>query len=107
MTVTEISPLELKERLSGTTLPVLLDVREPWELDIMRLADIINIPMNDIGKRVPELDPAREVVVICRSGARSYSVAQWLAAQGFQRVVNLAGGMLAWRAQVDPSLPTY
>ena len=54
-----------------------------------------------------ELDPEKEVVVYCRSGARSEQVARYLMQNGFEHVLNLRGGVLGWREEVDPSLPTY
>jgi rhodanese-related sulfurtransferase len=63
--------------------------------------------MGDIPARQGELDPAREVVVLCRSGGRSAQVARYLERQGFSSVWNLAGGILAWAQQVDPSLTPY
>jgi rhodanese-related sulfurtransferase len=63
--------------------------------------------MAEIAQRLGELDPERETVVICRSGARSLRVAQFLEQQGFRSVANLSGGVLAWSREVDPTIPEY
>lgn len=73
----------------------LIDVREPDEVAARALPGAVNIPLGDLPVRVGELDPSRRVVLLCRSGARSASAAEFLAATGFSDVINLAGGMLA------------
>jgi rhodanese-related sulfurtransferase len=105
--VAQMQPLELKARLDAGDAPVLLDVRESWELAIARLPAAVHIPMGEIPRRLKELDAQREVVVLCRSGGRSMQVARYLETQGFGRVANLDGGILAWGRDVDPSLPEY
>lgn len=103
----EITPAEFMATLSGRPGILLVDVREPWELDIARLPEAVNIPMAQIPDRLAEIDRSCNIVVMCRSGARSLSVARFLAAQGYPTVSNLSGGILAWRVQVDPTLATY
>jgi rhodanese-related sulfurtransferase len=105
--VNEISPSELKARRDAGTGPLVIDVREKWELDVARIPDVQHIPMGDIPARVGELDPEREIVVMCRSGGRSMQVAQFLDRTGFKRVTNLTGGILAWSRDVDPSVRAY
>lgn len=105
--IKEMTPREYAARAQEAPAPVLLDVREDWELGIARLAEAVHIPMGDIPARLGELDPASEIVVMCRSGGRSAQVAHFLAQQGFGRVWNLAGGILAWSEQLDPSLSQY
>ena len=65
------------------------------------------MPMNSVPARFRELDPARQVVVVCHHGGRSMQVAMFLERQGFDKVINLAGGVAGWAAQVDPSMATY
>lgn len=105
--IKEMSPKEFVARRDQGETPVLLDVREDWELGIARVDGAVHIPMGDVPARLGELDPAREVVVLCRSGGRSAQVARYLERQGFSSVWNLAGGILAWGQQVDPSLTPY
>jgi molybdopterin/thiamine biosynthesis adenylyltransferase/rhodanese-related sulfurtransferase/molybdopterin converting factor small subunit len=102
-----ITPQELKRRLDAGEPLVLLDVREPYELEISRLPNIKHIPMAQVAERVHELNPADEVVVICRSGGRSGQITRLLLQMGFRRVKNLTGGMNAYAQEVDPSLPVY
>jgi rhodanese-related sulfurtransferase len=105
--VNEISPSELKARRDAGTGPLVIDVREKWELDVARIPDVLHIPMNQIPARIGELDAGREIVVMCRSGGRSTQVAQFLDRTGFKHVTNLTGGILAWSRDVDPSVRAY
>jgi rhodanese-related sulfurtransferase len=105
--VNEITAQELKARREAGTGPLVVDVREKWELDVASIPDIRHIPMGEIPARLPELDPHQEIVVMCRSGGRSMQVAQFLARNGFENVANLTGGILAWSRDVDPSVRAY
>lgn len=102
-----LTPHELKRRLDAGESLVLLDVREPYELEISRLEEVKHIPMAQVAERVHELNPADEIVVICRSGGRSGQITRLLLQMGFRRVKNLTGGMNAYAQEVDPSLPVY
>jgi rhodanese-related sulfurtransferase len=104
--VAEVSPAELKARRAAPDPPLVLDVREPWELEIVRLPDTVDIPMNEVPARVSELPREREIVVMCHAGGRSMNVARYLERLGY-RVSNLAGGIHAWTCEVDPGLRTY
>ena len=104
---TEISAQELARKLDAGDPPLVLHVREPEEIQLARFPRAQHIPMNDVPARVAELDRAREIVVICHHGMRSAHVAQYLGEQGFPRVANLSGGIDAWSAIVDPSVPRY
>ncbi|MEM7082281.1 MAG: rhodanese-like domain-containing protein [Pseudomonadota bacterium] len=89
---------------------VILDVREPWELDLARLDQTIDMPMATIPDRVESLRDqlrGRELIVMCHGGVRSARVVHYLEQQGFSDVVNLEGGIQAWSEQVDSSIPTY
>lgn len=86
---------------------LLLDVREPWEYDTCHIAGSQLVPMREIPAVAGELDPEREIVVICHHGIRSRQVCYYLAQQGFTRLINLAGGVAAWADQVDPTMPRY
>lgn len=91
--------------------PVVLDVREPWELQSASVKpegfELVAIPMNQLPARVGELDPQRPVAVLCHHGARSQRVAMFLAGNGFQRLANIAGGIEAWSGERDPAVPHY
>ncbi|HKZ73444.1 MAG TPA: rhodanese-like domain-containing protein [Steroidobacteraceae bacterium] len=105
--VAQVSPRELKARLDAGERPDILDVREAWELAVAQLPEVIHIPMGELARRMPELDPGRELIVMCRSGGRSMQVAQSLESRGFERIANLDGGILAWSRDVDPSVAVY
>lgn len=90
--------------------PLLLDVREAWEVQAAALPGITHIPMNQIPARVDEITTtagAKDLVAICHHGARSMQVALFLESRGLGPLHNLAGGMDAWSAQVDPAVPRY
>ncbi len=88
--------------------PILLDVREPWEYQTASIPDSVLIPMGEIPSRVhTELDPDQPIVVVCHHGARSLNVTMWLRNQGFDHVQSLAGGIDAWSAVIDPTIPRY
>jgi rhodanese-related sulfurtransferase len=105
--VTEMAPADLQARRATSSAPVVLDVREPWELKVASIPDVLHIPMTEIPARLDELDKNSEIVVMCRSGGRSMQVAQFLARNGFRSVANLTGGILAWSRDVDPSVEPY
>ena len=90
--------------------PVLLDVREGWEVQTASTQpegmDLLHIPMQTIPARLHELDKTRPIACLCHHGSRSMQVASFLMQHGFE-VVNVAGGIHAWSAQVDPSIPVY
>lgn len=92
---------------SGRAAPVLLDVREVWEVEHCAMPGILAVPMAEVPSRVHELEPARALVCICHHGMRSQQVARYLAQQGFEKVYNLAGGMDAWAQRIDPRMPRY
>jgi rhodanese-related sulfurtransferase len=104
--VAEITPAQYIKRRDGGEKLTLLDVREEWELKVASVPGIVHIPMNEVPNRMNELDRNVEVVVLCRSGRRSLDVAKFLQQHNF-RTVNLAGGILAWSHDIDPSIPTY
>jgi rhodanese-related sulfurtransferase len=105
--VKEIDAAGLAELLDADMAPVLLDVREAWEVEFARIEGALHIPMAQIPARAGELDPAKPIVVMCHHGMRSRQVAQWLLGQGFADVSNFDGGIAAWSAHIDPSVPRY
>ena len=109
MPVTHIAPAELSDWLNDAARgkPVLLDVREPWEYEKVRLEQSKHIPLREIPARFGEIDAGADVVVICHHGGRSIQAAMFLDKQGYTRVRNLAGGVDAWARQVDPAMPVY
>lgn len=103
----EITPAELAAWLERPDKPFLLDVREPHEWDIGHLPGATLIPVNELPNRLNELDSAVEMVVYCRSGARSGRAVDLLRQSGFRKLKNMVGGTLRWSDDVDPALPKY
>ena len=108
--IPQISVRELKTRLDKKEINndnfLLLDVREPYEFQIAQIGGKL-IPQNDVPHRLSELNPEQEILVHCRSGARSQKIAELLKANGFQKVSNVAGGILAWSDEIDPTVQKY
>ena len=102
----EMSVEELKKKLDADEDFVLLDVREPHEIEICKIAQSVVIPMGEVPDRLSEIPKDKPIVVQCRSGARSAKITGLLKSKGYD-AVNLAGGILAWAEKIDPSLPTY
>lgn len=86
---------------------VLLDVREPWETDLVSVEGSMPIPMRMLPGRVAELPRDKPVVVMCHHGGRSAQVMMWLREQGFDQATNLSGGIDAWARRIDPDMRTY
>ncbi|MFT5198081.1 MAG: rhodanese-related sulfurtransferase [Planctomycetota bacterium] len=102
-----IRPQELQQRLqSGDTL-ILLDVRQPRELEICVLPGIVHLPMRDLSMRYGELDPDAEIVCICHHGIRSAHACMMLESYGFKNMINLTGGMELWAEEMDPKMARY
>jgi adenylyltransferase/sulfurtransferase len=104
--IPQISVKELKQRMDAGEDLFLLDVREPFEYQIANLGGKL-IPQNEVPWRLDEIDRNREIVVHCKVGGRSQRVAEFLKRSGYANVANLAGGILAWSDQVDPSVRKY
>ncbi len=85
----------------------LLDVREPWETEICRVPNAQFIPMRQIPEQLATLPRDRHLLVMCHHGGRSQRVTQFLRANGFESVTNIAGGISAWADEIDPSLARY
>jgi rhodanese-related sulfurtransferase len=103
--------LQAQQAATGK-LPLVLDVREPWELQTSAIQagggfELAAIPMNAIPARAAELDAQRPVAVLCHHGGRSQRVAMFLAQQGFANLANIAGGIDAWSQELDAGVPRY
>jgi rhodanese-related sulfurtransferase len=110
--VRSLKPRELAELLAAPVeseqeRPLVLDVREPWELAICRIEGSESIPMQRIPQSLGQLDRQRPIVCVCHHGIRSFQVARFLEYQGFSRVINLEGGVAAWARDLDPAMATY
>ncbi len=102
-----VSPKEVKSLLDQRAAFTLLDVREPYEYQICRIPGSLPIPLGELPKRLSELDRNSDIVCQCKSGGRSQKAMDLLLQNGFTRVRNMSGGILAWSDQVDPSVPKY
>ena len=104
-----LAPLEFVQQWAEGKRPSLVDVREPYEWEIANLADYGAElhPLDELEERASAWERDRDIVVHCKSGGRSAEARKRLAEMGFRRVRNLKGGILAWKSQVDDSLPTY
>ena len=91
--------------------PLVLDVREPWELQTASVRadgfELVAIPMGELPARLGELNPARPVACLCHHGARSLRVAAFLQHHGFEQLANITGGIDAWSHESDPAVPRY
>lgn len=112
--IAQIRPKDLAQWLQSQRAhgePVVLDVREPHELQVASVvADgftLRTIPMGVIPPRLNELDPQQPIACLCHHGGRSMQVAHFLQSRGFEHVANIAGGIDAWSAEVDPSVARY
>ncbi|HQT92514.1 MAG: hypothetical protein B7X11_01745 [Acidobacteria bacterium 37-65-4] len=102
----EISVAELKERLDKGEDVFILDVREEGEFKLCNLGGYL-LPLRDLPNRMKELDPNKEIVVMCHSGARSARAVQFLRQAGFNGAKNLSGGIDRWAREIDPGMPRY
>jgi len=103
----EITPAQAKQLLERGQGVLLVDVREPWEFEICRIAGAKLIPMGTIPANLQALDTDDEVICYCHHGIRSLDVAVWLRAQGVERTKSLAGGIDRWSVEIDPTIPRY
>jgi rhodanese-related sulfurtransferase len=101
-----ISPKKLKTMMEENQKFSLLDVREPFELEIANIGGMF-IPLSELPDRFDELEKETTIVVLCHHGIRSAQAQAYLLNQGFAHVLNLDGGIDAWSISVDPSLPRY
>jgi rhodanese-related sulfurtransferase len=103
----DITATELAQRLQHGEAIRLIDVREPHEMQISHIPGAQSIPLGQLASHLSELDSAEQVVLFCKSGARSRRALEVLVSAGFRRVKNLKGGINAWAKEIDPSLPVY
>jgi len=114
--ITQVSPDHFAAwRDAASTAPVVLDVREPWELQTASITPdgftLVHVPMQSIPTRLAELQSSygadQPIACLCHHGMRSQQVANYLAQHGFTDVVNLQGGIAAWSEQLDSAVPQY
>ncbi len=105
----EITTQQLSDMLAAKSSDlVVLDVREPWEYQAAHIQSSTLMPMGDVPSRAfQELDPEARIITVCHHGVRSMNVAFWLRNQGFENAQSLRGGIDAWSAEIDPTVPRY
>lgn len=99
--VVNIHPLDVQERIKRGEVLQVIDVREDNEVAAGTLPGAKHIPLGQIPYRMNEIDPNREVIMVCRSGGRSAKACEFLMANGYSKVKNMLGGMTAWFWDVE------
>ncbi len=99
--VINILPIDVLHRLKQGEKLTILDVREPEEVRMGKIPGAKHISLGEIPSRYMELDPAQELIIVCRSGGRSTAACEFLQNVGFRHVKNMMGGMLAWEGEVE------
>ena len=107
ITDNELTVEELAVRLRQEDGVVVLDVRDPWEVELCNIAPSLHIPLSNLPSAVAALPKDRDIAVLCHHGVRSAYAAHWLRSQGFDRAINLAGGIDAWARRIDPTMKVY
>lgn len=102
-----MTPREVKQHLSEGREIVILDVREPFELEICHVEGALHIPMRLIANSIDKLPKNKEIVVMCHRGIRSLSVINFLEEQGIRNVHNMHGGIARWAEEVDTNMKKY
>lgn len=105
--VTEISVQDLQQMIQEQEDFELIDVREKWEYETANISGKL-IPLQEIPNKIGEIPADKKVVIHCRSGVRSAQVIKYLVENhGYQNLLNLKGGILAWADEIDPSVKKY
>ena len=109
----QIRPAQFQEWLAqhAGAQPLVLDVREPWEVQTASVTpdgfELLNIPMQQIPAQPNQLDDDRPTACLCHHGMRSLHVASFLEQNGYTNITNVTGGIDLWSAERDPSVPRY
>jgi adenylyltransferase/sulfurtransferase len=103
----EVSVERVAREVTENPELLLVDVREPPEWEVCRIAGSVLIPLGQLGERLEELDRGREVVTVCHHGNRSLRAVELLKRRGFPKVRSMRGGLAAWADEVDPAMPRY
>ena len=103
----EITPAEVKAKLSRGGKFAFIDVREKWEYDTSHIEGSTLIPLRTIPNNLAQLHAAGEVIFFCHHGMRSFDAANWLRSQGVENARSMSGGIDRWSAEIDPKVPRY
>ncbi len=102
-----ISPKQLAERLESGANLRFIDVREPQEFALATVEKAELLPLSRFNEWIDTLEPSEEIVVMCHHGIRSANVCMFLIRNGFEKVLNLDGGIDLWSKEVDENIPRY
>lgn len=102
----EVSVHDLKRALDEGGVTV-VDVREPWEAEIAKIAGVTLMPLGEFAERAKSLDADKPIYVHCHHGGRSMQATMWLRRNGFAKAANVEGGIDAWSLEIDPATPRY
>lgn len=107
--IDELAPEALQQWMADATrvAPIVIDVRDDWELEICKLPGARSVPMHEVAERLDEIPRDHDLVLVCHHGMRSLHIARFLAESGYTRLFNLSGGIAAWAETVDPAMPVY
>ena len=105
--VKEIEPTDLKNKIDNKDDFLLIDVREPSEIEISKIKESIHIPMAEIPNNIDQINSNKLVIVMCKSGGRSANVCKYLIQNGFQDIYNLNGGIIKWALEIDSEMLIY
>jgi rhodanese-related sulfurtransferase len=104
----EITPKEVKRKLDKGEKLRLIDVREPFEFEHVRIEGAELIPTRSVPRAVPLFEEEQELIVVyCHLGQRSLQVVSWLREQGIENCMSMSGGIDRWSREVDPKVPRY
>jgi adenylyltransferase/sulfurtransferase len=104
----ELSVTEVQQRRAASPeRSVIIDVREPYELEICRIEGARHIPMRQIPEHVDTLDRDKHLLILCHSGMRSRRVTEFLRSRGLNAVSNISGGIDAWAEEIEPGMRRY
>jgi rhodanese-related sulfurtransferase len=107
MPISQISALQLQQRIHDQQQLLLLDVREDNEFAYARIQGSLHVPLGQLPEQLEQLDAERDIVVICHHGVRSQQACLFLEQYGYQRLFNLQGGIDAWSVHCDPTVKRY
>jgi rhodanese-related sulfurtransferase len=102
-----LNVIQLNKELDSDPQTVLLDVRDKWEYDLCHIDNSVNISLSEITERKDELDKQPRTVILCHHGMRSTIAGEYLISEGFEKIVNLEGGIDAWASTIDKSMTRY
>ena len=105
--IEEVAPKDVAERIAAGESIVIVDVREPSELEICKIDGALHVPLGDVPARQQEFEPDQLYAFLCHHGIRSANAAGFMQAQGLEKLINISGGIDRWAAEVDASMARY